>query len=127
MLRKLVALAEARRARDLTRLDALTAERRRLEAEIVELARIEARDAAEGVMPFAMLARRTVWAAAEIARRESRTAAITSEIEVARTAARTSLGKHEALIRLTEAAACDEAAARARTEERVTLAARNRR
>jgi len=120
-LRKLAALAEARKTRDLARLEALAAERRLLLEEIADLAGIEARDAAEGLMPFPMMARRSAWAAAEVARREQRIAAIDREMEEARAAARTSLGKHEALLRLIETTVRDEEASRLRAEERASF------
>ena len=62
-LRRLAALAEARRARDLARLDGLLAEDRRLVAEIAALAGTAARDLAEGVaLPLAQQGLRQAWA-----------------------------------------------------------------
>lgn len=125
-LEKLSALAEARKARDLAALEALTAEQRTLEAEIAELAGTEARDAAEGQMPFAMIAQRAAWSASQIALRERRIAAITVELAGVRAAARVSVGKHEALKKLIEGAERDRQAAENRAAELIGTSIRSR-
>ena len=122
-LRRLATLAEARKARDLARLEALIAEARRLEDEIAELAATERRDLAAGAN-FRLLAGRLAWAAAEIAARRRRIGAIALEIAAARAAARVSLGKHEALAALVERTAAEERAGREKAEEVAALVGR---
>jgi hypothetical protein len=105
-LRQLIGLVEARKARDLARLDALLVEDRRLAADIVELAATGARDMAEGVeVPLAQQARRLAWADQCIAAARRRRAALAPEIAAARLVAARSLGKHRALEHLEERAA----------------------
>jgi hypothetical protein len=122
-LAALAALAEARRTRDLARLEALIAEARGLEAEIVELAATERRDAAAGPTDFAQMGRRHAWAEAQIAARQRRIAGIAAEIAAVRKAARVSLGKHEVLKALVAQAEADERALRSRSEEIAAAAA----
>lgn len=125
-LETLAALAEARKSRDIAKLAALLAEQRRLQAEIADLAGTEARDAAEGSMPFALTARRSAWAAAEIALRERRIAALAIELAGVRSATRVSVGKHRALERLVADQGAEDRAARDRAEETALVAARSR-
>ena len=62
-LRRLAGLLEARKARDLARLEALVAEDRRLAAELAELAATPARDQADGqIWPSAPQGLRHIWA-----------------------------------------------------------------
>jgi hypothetical protein len=123
-LRDLAALAEARRARDLARLEALIAEARGLEDEIAELGDTEARDMAEGRVPFAVMGMRLAWAEAAIAAKRRRIAAIAVEIAGVRAAARVSLGKHEALVALLGRAERRDRAARDRADEIAALVGR---
>jgi hypothetical protein len=120
-LRALAALAEARRGRDLGRLEALIAEARGLEEEIVGLSGTSRLDAAAGPVPFDQIGRRLAWAEAEIARRRRRLAGLAVEIAGVRAAARISVGKHEALNTLVVRATRDEAAARERRDEAATV------
>lgn len=122
----LAALAGARRDRDLAKIEALLAEQRRLEAEIAEFAGTEARDAADGSMPFAMLARRASWVNAQVALRERRIAAIAIELAGVRAAARVSVGKHEALRKLVDEAGQQLRAAKGRADELAAVAAQSR-
>jgi hypothetical protein len=104
-LRELVRLAEARRARDLSRLDRLLAEERRLAAEIADLAGIAARDmAADAALPLAQQGLRLAWADARIAAARRRRTEVAAAVREARAAAAQSLGKHHALEHLTERA-----------------------
>jgi hypothetical protein len=116
-IEQLARLAEARRLRDLARLEALAAERARLQTEIGDLAR-QAGSAAEGGLPFPLVESREAWLLAQIALRERRIAGIEREIEQARAEARQSVGKHEALKTLGKAARSAEAQARERGAER---------
>lgn len=125
-LRALATLAEAKRARDLARLDALIAEARGIEEAIAALAGTERRDMAEGRVPFALMGLRVAWADAEIAARRARLAEIAGALAAVRAEARTSLGKHEALRALVARAEAAERGARARAEEVDALAARVR-
>ena len=114
-LRRLMALADVRKARDLARLEALLAEDRRLAAEVAELAQTGARDLAEGIeMPLRQQALRLAWAEQRIAVARQRRAALIPEIARARTAAAQSLGKHRALENLVENA--DRAVIRVRSD-----------
>jgi hypothetical protein len=125
-LEALAALAGAYKSRDLAKLEALNGERRRLEAEIGELAGTLARDAMEGDLPFPMIAQRNSWAAAQIALRERRIAAIAIELAGVRAAARVSVGKHEALERLVAEADREDRAAQGRAEEIALVAVQRR-
>jgi hypothetical protein len=123
-LRELAALAEAKRARDLARLDALIAEARGIEEAIAALSGTERRDMAEGRVPFALMGMRVTWADAEIAARRARLQAIAAELAAVRAEARVSLGKHEALRALVAQAERAEHAERERTEEVAALVGR---
>jgi hypothetical protein len=124
-LRDLAALAQARRARDLARLEALIAEARGLEDEIAALADTEARDMAEGQVPFAVMGMRLAWAEAAIAAKRRRIAALAVEIAGVRAEARVSLGKHEALAALLAKADRADRAERDRADEIAVLVGRN--
>ncbi len=117
-LAPLVALAEARRKRDLSRIEALAVEARRLEDEIEALNTTQSRDAEEGTMPLAMVARRIAWVENAIAAHQRRIAAIAEEIAAARKAAQASVGRHEALAVLHARAERDARRDRDRAEER---------
>ena len=117
-LRELAGLVEARKARDLARLDALLAEDRRLAAEIAGLMGTAARDLATGIaLPLPQQALRQAWADQRIRAAHRRRAELIPAIRAARAEALQSLGKHRALENLVERA--DRTAARlaaARTE-----------
>jgi hypothetical protein len=117
-LARLVALAEARRRRDLARIEALAVEARRIEDEIADLGTTQRRDAEAGAMPLAMVARRIAWAEAAIAGHQRRVAAIAHELAAARTAAQASVGRHEALAALLARAAREARRDRERAAER---------
>ena len=115
-LARLAGLVEARKARDLARLEGLVAEDRRLAAEIAALAATSARDLAEAPdMSLAQQGLRTRWAEARIALARVRRAELAAGIRAARAAAVQSLGKHRAL---------EDLAARADLDVRRTRAAR---
>lgn len=114
-LRALLALAEARKVRDLAALEALVAEDRRLAAERADLAGLHARDLAEADAPLAALAARLRWAEARAAAIETARAALAPRIAAARALAVEALGKREAL---------DALAARAEAEARALREAR---
>lgn len=116
-LRELLALAEARKARDLARLEALNAADRALVEAARGLAGLHARDMAEGVgaAPLALLGRRLVWADARMAEIRAARARLAADVAAARAAATVSLGRHRALERLLEDA---DRAARAAREAR---------
>jgi hypothetical protein len=98
-------LAEARKARDLARLDRVLAEDRRLVAEIAELGRTAARDmAADAALPLARQGLRLAWADRRIAAARRRRGELAAEIRAARAEAAQSLGKHQALGHLAERA-----------------------
>jgi hypothetical protein len=104
-LRQLMQLAEARKARDLARLDRLLVEDRRLAAEVAELAGTAARDLAEDVaLPLAQQGLRLAWADQRIRAAERRRAELAAGIGAARAEAAQSLGKHRALEHLVERA-----------------------
>ncbi len=117
-LRDLRRLMDARKARDLARLDRLMSEDRRLEGEIAALAATGARDLAEGALPLAEQGRRLAWAAARARAAELRRRALAGEIRAARAAAVQSLGKHEALGHLSDRADRETAQRRAARAER---------
>ena len=101
-LRGLLGLMEARKARDLARLDRLLTEDRRLADEIATLAATPGRDMADGPpLPLPEQGRRLAWAAARIRAAERRRRALAAEIRAARAEAVQSLGKHKALEHLT--------------------------
>ena len=111
-LRALTHLMDARKARDLARLDRLLTEDRRLVEEIATLAATGSRDLAEGPLPLAEQGRRLAWSAARIRAAERRRRQLAAEIRLARAEAVQSLGKHKALEHLTDRA--DRAAAHQR-------------
>lgn len=102
-LRDLLRLMDARKGRDLARLDRLLMEDRRLLDEIAALAATGSRDLAEDgpTLPLPEQGRRLAWAAARIRVAESRRLALAAEIREARAEAVQSLGKHKALEHLT--------------------------
>jgi hypothetical protein len=120
-LARLASLAEAERKRDLARIEALAVEARGLEDEIAALGATQRRDAEEGSMPLAMVARRIAWTEAAIAAHHRRIAAIAQELVAARAAARSSVGRHEALVALQGRAEREARRARDRAEERTAL------
>ena len=102
-LRRLTGLAEARRARDLARLDRLLARARELEAEIASLATTLARDREAGVpLPLPQQALRQSWVDQRVRAVLRQRAALVPEIAAARAEAVQSLGKHRALEELVE-------------------------
>ncbi len=112
-LRELIRLAEARKAGDLARLDALLTEARACEAEIEDAGRTAVEDlAAAAEMPMAQLALRQVWADQRVAQARRRLATLAPRVAAARAAAVQSLGKHAALEKLVDHA--DRAAAHTR-------------
>jgi hypothetical protein len=118
---RLLGLAEARRARDLARLEALIAEARRIEAEIDALVEVRRRDLVfdpEGGLPLGLQGRRQAHVEREIAERRRQLRALEPALAAVRDAARQSLGKHEALARLRDMAGAAEERARAARAER---------
>jgi len=119
-LRDLLRLMDARKARDLARLDRLLAEDRRLAGEIATLAATASHDHAEGApVPLREQGRRLAWAAARIRAAEHRRRALAAEIRAARADAVQSLGKHKALEHLAaraERTAAQQREARAERE-----------
>lgn len=103
-LRELMRLMDARKARDLARLDRLLSEDRRMADEIAGLASTGSRDLAEGPLPLPEQGRRLAWAAARIRAAERRRRQLAGEIRAARAEAVQSLGRHEALGHLTDRA-----------------------
>lgn len=103
MLRALSGLAEARRARDLARLDNLLTRDRALQAEILALASTLERDHATGIkLPPAQLALRQAWVDQRLRAARGQRAALAASITAARAVAVQSLGKHRALENLVE-------------------------
>jgi hypothetical protein len=118
-LRQLAGLAEARRQRDLAAVERLMAEMRRLDAEIAEIAGTLTRDmAAEAPVPMMNYGRRMAWAEHETALRRAAQARLAAQLAAARAMARVSLGKHEALLKLVEAAEAGARQDRERKAER---------
>jgi hypothetical protein len=118
-LRALAGLVEARRARDLARLEGLVAEDRRLEAEIAELAAVGCRDVAEAeALPLARQGLREIWAEQRIRAARRRRAELAARIRAARADAVQSLGRHRALEHLVEGAERSEAQRRLARAER---------
>ena len=104
-LRQLMSLIEARKARDLATLDRLLAEDRRLAAEIGELRRTSARDAASvETLPLERQALRLAWADLRIRAARLRQAALAEAIRAARAAAAQSFGKYRSLETLVDRA-----------------------
>lgn len=116
-LARLAHLVEARKAGALARLEALTAEMRTCEDEIVALRETAARDLAEGLPP-AQQALRLKWAEQGIVLARQRIARLAPEIAAARAAAIRELGKHEALETLSERAEVEATRLRAARVER---------
>ena len=105
MLRRLVGLVDARKARDLARLDGLLAEDRRLAAEVEHLAATATLDLASGEpLPPAQQGLRLAWADQRIRAIRRRRAELAAGIRAARTAAAQSLGKHRSLEHLVDRA-----------------------
>lgn len=118
-LRGLAMLAEARRQRDLAAVERLMTEVRRLDAEIAEIAGTLTRDmAADAPVPMMNYGRRLAWAEHETALRRAAQARVMAELTAARAVARVSLGKHEALKKLVEAAETEARRDRERRAER---------
>jgi len=129
-LRRLLGLADARKARALTLLDAALREDRRLAAEAQALARTPAEDAApDGVpMPMRLIGLRHAWAEARLAAIRRRRTDLGAEIARLRALAAVSFGKHQALDRLvgrSEAHAAGRRAARAEREAPPPVAPRD--
>jgi hypothetical protein len=125
VLARLIALAEAERRRDLARIEALAVEACGLEDAIADLAATGRRDACQGTMPLAMVARRIAWAEAAVAAHQRRLAAIAGELAAARVAAQTSVGRHEALAALLARAEREARRDRDRAEERANALGRS--
>ena len=119
-LRDLLRLMDARKARDLARLDRLLTEDRRLADEIATLAATPGRDMADGPpLPLPEQGRRLAWAVARIRAAEQRRRALAAEIRAARADAVQGLGKHKALEHLAaraERTAAQQREARAERE-----------
>lgn len=121
-LRELGALMEARKARDLARLERLLAEDRALAAELAVLASAVSADAASGeALPLGRQAVRLAWIDQRTAMLRHRRATLAVEIASARATAVQSLGRERALDRLAESASRAEASRRAARQERETL------
>lgn len=117
-LRDLGHLMEARRARDLARLERLMTEARALEAELATLAATAASDEASGeTLPPDRQAARLAWIDRQLTIVRRRRAELAGEIDRARAAAVQSLGREKALDRVAEVAIRTEASRKtARTE-----------
>jgi hypothetical protein len=117
-LRKLAALMEARKARDLARLERLLAEDRVLAAELATLACPDAAcSASETPLPLRHQAARLAWIDQHKASLRRRRAVLTGEIARARAAAVQSLGRERALDHLAEGASRSDAARRTARED----------
>ncbi len=106
-LNKLVALADAQKARDLAVLESALAEDRRLEQEINEMSKIIAQDMTDGdfsEMPYSQFALRLQWADHRVSEAAVRREALSDKIRKLRSLAAISLGKHSALEKLSERA-----------------------
>ncbi len=98
LLRRLTELAEARRARDLARLDGLLTQDRQLAAEIAALSATLTRDLQDGAaLPLARQAVRQAWVDQRLRAARRQQAALATSISAARAVAVQSLGKHRAL------------------------------
>lgn len=107
-LRALAALVEARKTRDLARLDGLLGEDRRLTEEIAALRATPARDLATGeAFPMAQQALRLNWVDGRIRAASRRRVELAAQIRKARAEAIRSLGKHRALEELARRAEAD--------------------
>ncbi len=98
-LRQLAGLVEARKARDLARLERLIAEDRRLGDEIAGLAATVTHDLADETarLPLRQQGLRQTWVDQRIRAARRRRGELAAEIRAARTAAVQSLGRHSAL------------------------------
>ena len=120
-LGRLAALTEARRDRDLARLEALMVEDRGLAEEIMRLAAVPAQDMAAGgtvLVPLVQQALRAAWVEQHITRARRRRGELAGEIAAARAAAASSVGRHAALDRLATVAQVREVARRLAMAER---------
>lgn len=119
-LRRLVALADARKARALTLLDAALREDRRLDDEAVAIARAPIEDGVGGdsPMPMRLIGVRHAWAEARVAAIRRRRGELAAEIARLRAAAAVSFGKHQALDRLADRSEADETRQRDARAER---------
>lgn len=96
--RELVSLLDARKRRDLARLDRLLTEDRRMANEISELASTGTRDiASDPRHPFALQAARQAWADQRMSEARIRRAELAVAIRLARSEAVLSVGKQRAL------------------------------
>lgn len=119
-LRRLTALAEARKQRDLAELEALASEDRRLVEAIKGYASTYSRDFQEGgeEMPLSQFALRLEWAERSIAVATRQRAELHKKIALLRKRAAVSLGKHQALEKLSERTARQEADQRQGREQK---------
>ena len=119
-LRRLVALADARKARALSLLNAALREDRHLSDEAAALARAPAEDGGAGgaPMPMKLIGLRHAWAEARISAIRRRRSELAAEIARLRAAAAVSFGKHQALDRLADGAEADEVRRRDARAER---------
>jgi hypothetical protein len=118
-LRALAEIVEARKARDLARLERLLAEDRGLSREIEALAATATRDLAEGAsLPLPRQGVRLAWADARIRAARRRREVLAEEIRAARAEAVRSLGKHTALEHLAGRADREELRVRTSRAER---------
>lgn len=119
-IRDLIRVVEARKTRDLARLDGLMVQVRACEAEIEAAMRMHAHDAAEEALddvPFAFHGLRITLADQRIAQAERLRAALEPDIAAARAQAVESVGRHSALERILEDVERDRKRTRiARTE-----------
>lgn len=120
-LRGLLQLAEARKARDLARLEAALSADRAFTAEIAEAMGALGRDAADlsaPPLPFAQAAARDAWVDQRIRAARRGRAALVPVIAAARAEAAQSLGKHSALEHMLERAEAEAKALRLSRTER---------
>ena len=114
MLRRLAGLVDARKYRDLARLEALVTEDRRLQAELAALGTTLAREQTESEdMALGPRGLRYIWVEQRIQITRSRRSELATAIRAARAAAVQSLGKQRALENLVDRA--EDAEARVRT------------
>ncbi len=121
MLRQLLEASEARKTRDLARLDALNVQVRGCDAEAAEAARVAATDMADAAnadLPLAFQGLRMTYADQRIAAAERRRRELEPEVEAARATAAESFGKHQALERMLDEAERERAYLRAARAER---------
>jgi hypothetical protein len=119
LLRQLMGLVDARKARDLALLDGLLAEDRRLAAEVEELSATAARDqAASAPLPPLQQGLRLAWADQRIRAIRRRRNELAAGIRAARAAAAQSLGKHSSLEHLVDRADRTDRQLRAARTER---------